>query len=41
MCSINGKYFKLFVRELTDAGKALREKSLKQNLENESTNKEA
>ena len=37
----DGKYFKLFVRELTDAGKALREKSLKQNLENESTNKEA
>ena len=40
----NGKSFKLFARELTDAGKELRNKQLelvKQNLENESTNKEA
>ena len=40
----DGKSFKLFARELTDEGKQLRNKQLeltKQNLENESTNKEA
>ena len=42
-----GKKFKLFARELSDEGKAMREfqtkqaELLKQNLENESTNKEA
>jgi hypothetical protein len=37
----DGKHFKLFVRELSDVGKQLRKKSLKQNEQNESTNKEA
>ena len=37
----NGKSFKLFARELSDAGRQLREQQLKVNLENESTNKEA
>jgi hypothetical protein len=37
----NGKSFKLFARELSDAGRQLREQQLKLNLENESTNKEA
>ena len=37
----NGKLFKLFARELSDAGRQLREQQLKVNLENESTNKEA
>ena len=40
----DGKSFKLFARELTDEGKQLRNRQLeltKQNLENESTNKEA
>jgi hypothetical protein len=42
-----GKKFKLFARELSDEGKAMREfqtkqaELVKQNLENESTNKEA
>jgi hypothetical protein len=40
----DGKSFKLFARELTDEGKQLRNRQIelvKQNLENESTNKEA
>ncbi|MEY4332438.1 MAG: hypothetical protein RLZZ196_1176 [Bacteroidota bacterium] len=45
--SHNGKTFKLFARELTDAGKALREyqkksaEELKKDIENASKNKEA
>jgi hypothetical protein len=40
----DGKSFKLFARELTEEGKQLRNRQIelvKQNLENESTNKEA
>jgi hypothetical protein len=40
----NGKTFKLFARELTEEGKQLRNKQLellKENLQNESENKEA